>query len=280
MDGYQSIDSDDEITGYRWRQLEGPPVTFGDPELPKTTFYAPEAEPYGSNLVFALKVKDKGGLKNSAKCSVFVLPQNSPPVAANDVYTTTQGAQLTISAPGILANDSDTDDHTLSAALVSSPGIGSLTLNSDGSFIYTPVDNFVGEDSFTYAANNGTMDSNTATVSITVKPKTSIIYVSQITITLNKRGSFHQARAYVIIKDDSGNIVKDAGIDGRWMKNDSVINEVSAATNGVGEAKLDSGKVKASSKDQMVFEIMNVYKQGYTYDSTKNFMNNAFVEIP
>ena len=64
------------------------------------------------------------------------------------------------------------------------------------------------------------------------------------------------------------------------MKNGSIINEVSAITNGVGEAKLNSDKVEASSKDQMVFEIINVYKQGYTYDPTNNFMNNAFVEIP
>jgi hypothetical protein len=260
--------------------MEGPPVTFGDPELPKTTFYAPDADPYGSNLVFALKVKDKGGLKNSAKCSVFVLPQNNPPVAANDVYSTTQEAKLTISAPGILANDSDINNHTLSAHLVSSPGNGSLTLNSDGSFIYTPVDSFIGEDSFTYVANNGTMASNTATVSITVNPKAPIIYVSQITIELNKRGAFHQARAYVIIKDDSGNIVKNAGVDGRWMKNGSLINYVSAVANGVGEAKLDSDKVKVTSTDQMVFEIINVYKQGYTYDSAANVMTNASVDIP
>ena len=84
----------------------------------------------------------------------------------------------------------------------------------------------------------------------------------------------------MVIKDDAGIIVKEVAVNGIWMKNDSIINEVSAVTNGVGEAKLDSDKVKASYKDQIVFEIINVYKQGYTYDPTTNFMNNAFVEIP
>ena len=280
LDGLQSTDTDGEITSYRWHQLEGPPVTFSDPELPKTKFNAPEVESYGSNLVFALKVKDKGGLKNSAKCSVFVYPQNSTPSAADDRYSTTQGTQLNISAPGILANDSDLNDQTLTAVLVFSPGNGSLTLNADGSFIYTPFDNFIGEDSFTYAANNGTMDSNNAQVFITVNQVKPIIYVSDIAVELNKRGSFYQARAHVIVKDYSGNIVKNAGVDGRWMKNDSPISDVSAVTNGVGEAKLDSDKFKANSGEQIVFQIINVYKQGYAYDPTNNFMNDAFVEIP
>ena len=280
LDGLQSTDSEDGLIHYRWYQVEGSPVTFDDPESPQTTFNAPQVEAYGDNLVFTLKVKDKGGLKDSAKCSVFVVPQNSAPIAADDAYSTVESGQLIISAPGILANDSDANGQTLQSILVSNPDNGSLTLNADGSFIYAPSANFVGTDFFTYIANDGTMDSNTATVFITVNQSSTIIYVSDITVDLNKKGPSHQARAHVVIKDDAGIIVKEAAVNGKWMKNDSIINEVSAVTNGVGEAKLDSDKVKASYKDQIVFEIINVYKQGYTYDPTTNFMNNAFVEIP
>jgi VCBS repeat-containing protein len=46
----------------------------------------------------------------------------------------------------------------------------SFTLNADGSFSYTPVSNYSGPDSFTYKANDGSLDSNIATVSITVTP--------------------------------------------------------------------------------------------------------------
>src|SRR5262249_55035119 len=52
--------------------------------------------------------------------------------------------------------------------LVSSPSHGTLTLNASGSFTYTPAANYHGPDSFTYKANDGTADSNVATVSITV----------------------------------------------------------------------------------------------------------------
>ena len=68
----------------------------------------------------------------------------------------------------MLANDTDPDGDPLTAALVSGPGNGSLALNADGSFSYQPNEDFVGQDSFTYAANDGTADSNVATVTITV----------------------------------------------------------------------------------------------------------------
>jgi hypothetical protein len=77
LDGTLSTDIDDGIESYRWHQLEGPPVTFDDPKAAQLKFSAPSSGPYGSNMLFALKVKDKGGLKKSAKCAVFVQPENS-----------------------------------------------------------------------------------------------------------------------------------------------------------------------------------------------------------
>src|SRR5207249_3626361 len=56
----------------------------------------------------------------------------------------------------------------LTAILVSSPAHGSVTLNANGSFTYTPAANYNGGDSFTYKANDGALNSNVATVSITV----------------------------------------------------------------------------------------------------------------
>jgi hypothetical protein len=77
LDGTHSTDIDDGIESYRWHQLEGPPVTFDDPKAAQLKFSAPSSGPYGSNMLFALRVKDKGGLKKSAKCAVFVQPENS-----------------------------------------------------------------------------------------------------------------------------------------------------------------------------------------------------------
>ena len=75
LDGTLSTDIDDGIDNYRWHQLEGPPVIFDNPKAAQVKFSAPTAGPYGSNMLFVLKVKDKGGLKKSAKCAVFVQPK-------------------------------------------------------------------------------------------------------------------------------------------------------------------------------------------------------------
>ena len=69
---------------------------------------------------------------------------------------------------GVLANDSDPQTLSLTAILVSGPSNGSLTLNANGSFSYTPNANYFGTDSFTYQANDGLANSNVATVSLTV----------------------------------------------------------------------------------------------------------------
>jgi VCBS repeat-containing protein len=52
--------------------------------------------------------------------------------------------------------------------LVSGPSHGTLALNANGSFSYTPANNFNGSDSFTYRASDGSLASNPASVTITV----------------------------------------------------------------------------------------------------------------
>jgi VCBS repeat-containing protein len=93
---------------------------------------------------------------------------NHPPVAANDAYTVNEDTPLTVPAPGVLGNDSDPDGNPITAVKVSDPTHGTVTLNADGSFTYTPAPNYNGPDAFTYHASDGTLTSATATVSITV----------------------------------------------------------------------------------------------------------------
>ena len=95
-------------------------------------------------------------------------PTNQAPVAADDSYSVNQDAVLTVAAPGVLANDTDADGDPLTAVKVSDPAHGTLALNADGSFTYTPANGYAGSDSFTYKANDGQADSDVATVSIDV----------------------------------------------------------------------------------------------------------------
>ena len=89
----------------------------------------------------------------------------SVPVANPDAYTVVAGNTLTINAAGgVLANDTDADGGTLSAVLDTNVSHGSLTLNADGSFSYTPAAGYSGTDSFTYTATDGHATSASAKV--------------------------------------------------------------------------------------------------------------------
>ena len=69
---------------------------------------------------------------------------------------------------GVLKNDTDLDGDTLQAVLANQPTHGILDLKSDGSFIYTPNQNFSGSDSFAYRVSDGTVESEPISVTLTV----------------------------------------------------------------------------------------------------------------
>jgi hypothetical protein len=63
---------------------------------------------------------------------------NRAPTAAADAYATAEDTALTVNAPGVLGDDSDPDGDSLHPVLGSGPSHGTLTLNDNGSFSYTP----------------------------------------------------------------------------------------------------------------------------------------------
>ncbi|MGH3659241.1 MAG: Ig-like domain-containing protein, partial [Micromonosporaceae bacterium] len=95
---------------------------------------------------------------------------NSPPVATDDAYSTDYQTPLTVDAPGVLGNDTDNDGGTLTAGNASNPAGGSVTLNGDGSFTYTPDAGATGPDTFTYTVTDDHGATDTGTVTITVGP--------------------------------------------------------------------------------------------------------------
>ena len=129
--------------------------------------YTPNPDFNGADS-FTYTVSDGNGGSDIATVTITVNAINDAPVAADDAYTTDEDSFLNPSMPGVLGNDADADGDPLTAALVTGPANGTLTLLATGEFAYTPDADFNGSDSFTYVANDGTVDSNTATVSITV----------------------------------------------------------------------------------------------------------------
>jgi len=131
--------------------------------------YTPDADWNGSDS-FTYRAFDGEDYSNLATVTITVEPVNDAPVAADDSYSTDEDVSLVIPASGVVKNDADIDGDSLTAVLVSDVSHGVLTLNTNGSFTYTLAANFNGTDSFTYRIGDGTTESNTATVTITVNP--------------------------------------------------------------------------------------------------------------
>src|SRR5436305_4537931 len=130
--------------------------------------YTPAHDFFGSDS-FTYTISDGNGGTASATVHVTVTNVNDPPVAQPDAYAMDQDTTLTVAAPGLLANDTDVDGDALTAAHFTSTSHGSLAGAANGGFAYMPSPGFTGTDSFTYRANDGTVDGNAALRTITVR---------------------------------------------------------------------------------------------------------------
>ena len=144
-------------------------VRGGDPGDAKATVIFPVV----AGRAYYVKAAALGGttgwyLLRTASTTTPIPPNLFPPVAQGDAYNLDQDTALTVPAPGVLADDTDPDGGPLAALLVDGVSHGTLALNADGSFTYTPAAGFSGTDSFTYRAGDGVVESSLATVTVTV----------------------------------------------------------------------------------------------------------------
>ena len=143
-----------------------------------TLVFTPAPNAFGTANI-TISVQDNGGTANGGidtKTISFTITINSindAPVANNDEITVEEGETTSIlvsNNSSVLDNDIDVENDILNAVLISPPTNGSLILNTDGSFTYSHNGSETTTDSFTYKANDGTLDSNIATVTITITP--------------------------------------------------------------------------------------------------------------
>jgi VCBS repeat-containing protein len=135
-----------------------------------TFTYQPHANAVGADS-FTYKVNDGKIDSQTVTVNMTITAVNDVPMAFEDQFTITEDSPLQVDVnTGLLANDTDDDNDSLTAIKVNDPANGTLTLNPDGSFIYTPNPNFHGQDQFVYSANDGQADSEPQTVTINVTP--------------------------------------------------------------------------------------------------------------
>jgi len=113
--------------------------------------YTPRANFNGIDA-FSYLVINELGMTDTGIVEITINAVNDVPSALDNTYNINADGTLFVTAPGLLANDSDIDLDTLTVDTtpVTSPLKGNLTLNADGSFEYTGSANMQGTDSFQY----------------------------------------------------------------------------------------------------------------------------------
>ncbi|MBV9467858.1 MAG: tandem-95 repeat protein, partial [Abitibacteriaceae bacterium] len=122
---------------------------------PNTNYSGPDA------LTLALS---DGSTTTTRSVPITVNFVDTPPVAANGSVTTQEDT-----ATAITLKATDADNQTLTYIVVTPPAHGTLS-GSGANLTYTPNANYNGTDSFTFKANDGMLDSNIATINISVTP--------------------------------------------------------------------------------------------------------------
>jgi hypothetical protein len=138
--------------------------------------WRPPQRTCGADAATAFQYRPYGGsggglipAQRAATVAIEVECVDDPPTAVGDAFPGTEGEPIVVNAPGVLANDEDTDladGEQLTAVLVRAPRNGEVALNEDGSFTYTPRDGTCAVDDFTYRVDNGQVQGSVATVTL------------------------------------------------------------------------------------------------------------------
>ncbi|MGD9731369.1 MAG: beta strand repeat-containing protein, partial [Desulfamplus sp.] len=157
--------------------LEDIPVVFSKESDPDhgtvvvntdgTFTYTPNLNYYGTDL-FTYTVTDLDGQSSTGTVTITVNPvSDGTPAAVADSFTTNEDTAVSGS---VALNDNGLEDIPVVFSKESDPDHGTVVVNTDGTFTYTPNLNYYGTDSFTYTVTDLDGQSSTAAVTITVNP--------------------------------------------------------------------------------------------------------------
>ena len=130
--------------------------------------YAPNSNFNGSDS-FTYRASDSATTSELKTVTLTVNSIDDKPVAVDDNYSVEEDSTLSVNVvDGVLTNDSDVEDSSLTLSLVNDVKSGTLVLKPNGSFTYNPNTDFNGSDSFTYQVSDSNGNTQTATVTLTV----------------------------------------------------------------------------------------------------------------
>ncbi|ELC9522921.1 tandem-95 repeat protein, partial [Vibrio alginolyticus] len=163
LDGATDIDGDDLLVeGVNYTGADGVLTDNGD----GTYSFAPN-ENFNGDVNFTFDVSD-GTDTVTANIDVTVTPENDPPVAGSTSYTVHEDNSITISDEQLLANSSDIEGDVAISSVSYSGNDGVLEINGDGTYTFSPNENFNGEVSLDVVVvdEDGATDSTTAGITV------------------------------------------------------------------------------------------------------------------
>ncbi|WP_217191097.1 Ig-like domain-containing protein [Pseudomonas shirazica] len=177
------VDLNFEGDSHTWSIVSAPNSAHGAASINgnKLTF-TPVKDWNGTTTMTYRATDSKGAISNTATITIIVRPVNDAPVASNRTLTIVEDTVGTVT---LLATDVDGDALTYSVVNAPSSTHGTVTISGDKA-IFTPKPNWNGTTTFTYRASDGSLYSNTATVTVTVTPVNDPPSVSNASLSLDE----------------------------------------------------------------------------------------------
>ncbi|MBA6392434.1 tandem-95 repeat protein, partial [Colwellia sp. BRX10-3] len=228
---------------------------------------------------FTYQVSDGNGGIAQGNVTLTVSAVNDIPVAVADAYSVNEDIVLNIlatDANNLLNNDSDVDGDNLTVSLVTGTSNGTLSLNSDGAFSYTPNLNFNSTDSFIYQVSDGNGGTAQASVTLTVNA------VNDMPLALDDSYSFAEDFTWVRAVTDGDQLLSnDTDADGDVLTVNTT--PVSGVSNGTLTLNSDGSftyipDADFFSQDSFTYEISD--GKGGTAQASVTLIVNAVNDIP
>ena len=187
------LDNDTDSEGDSLTAIGVTPPTNGTLTLnPNGTFSYVHDGSETTSDTFSYKANDGFLDGNTVTITITINPINDVPLTVGDTITIDEGGTVSLTTTGsstLLANDTDAEGDSLTAIGVTSPTNGTLTLNPNGTFSYIHDGSNTTTDTFSYKANDGTVDGNTVTITITINPVNDIPLTVSDTLTVDEAGT-------------------------------------------------------------------------------------------
>ncbi len=242
--------------------------------------YSPSVNFNGTDS-FTYQVSDGNGGTAQASVTLTVSSLNDIPVASADSFTLDEDNVLTKLASdsdNLLSNDIDADGDTLTVNTtpISNVSNGSLTLNSDGSFVYTPSVNFNGTDSFTYQVSDGNGGTANASVSLTINS------INDIPVVVGESYSIDEDTTLTkLVTDLDHLLINDSDVDGDTLTvNTTPVSNVSngSLTLSSNGAFVYSPSVNFNGTDSFTYQVSD--GNGGTAQASVTLTVNSLNDIP